>query len=91
MAEKRAQMQSMISDWQESGKSKKQYCLENGIHQAKFYYWLSRIKEETGSSGSFIPIRQSSGKSTIEIIYPNGVRLKVEKELNLLAQLIRLY
>ncbi|WP_394341718.1 IS66 family insertion sequence element accessory protein TnpA [Pedobacter alluvionis] len=39
----------MIEDWQSRGKSKKQYCLENEINEAKFYYWYSRMrrKEDT--------------------------------------------
>jgi len=42
---KSAHMLSMIADWQQSGKSKKAYCVENGISEATFYYWFSRSKE----------------------------------------------
>ncbi|WP_410528657.1 IS66 family insertion sequence element accessory protein TnpA [Sphingobacterium sp. GVS05A] len=31
-------MLSMIADWQQSRKSKKAYCMENGINEATFYY-----------------------------------------------------
>lgn len=82
-------MLSMIADWQQSGKSKKAYCAEKGINEAKFYYWISRIKET--NSGSFITIDKASKQIDIEIIYPNGVRIKVENDLGLLSQLIRLY
>ena len=43
--EKREQMLSMIADWRQSRKSKKTYCAEKGINSAKFYYWISRLKE----------------------------------------------
>lgn len=82
-------MLSMIADWQQSGKSKKAYCAEKGINEAKFYYWISRIKET--NIGSFITIDKASKQIDIEIIYPNGVRIKVENDLGLLSQLIRLY
>lgn len=82
-------MRSMIADWQQSGKSKKSYCAEKGINEAKFYYWISRIKET--NSGRFITIDKSNKHNDIEVIYPNGVRIKVENDLGLLSQLIRLY
>lgn len=52
--EKRAQMLSMIADWQQSGMSKKRYCAENGVNEAGFYYWFSRCKENGTASGGFI-------------------------------------
>lgn len=84
-------MQYMIVDWQRSGKSKKAYCAENGINEATFYYWFSRIKENHTAGGNFITIDKAPRKNDIEIIYPNGVRIKVENDLGLLSQLIRLY
>jgi len=84
-------MLSMIADWQQSGKSKKAYCVENGISEATFYYWFSRSKEDMMTGGSFITIDKNDKKNNVEIIYPNGVRIKIEHDLGLLSQLIRLY
>ena len=84
-------MLSMIADWQHSGKSKKAYCAENGINEAKFYYWIYRIKESDKSAAGFLTIDKASKNNDIEIIYPNGVRIKVTNDLGLLSQLIRLY
>ncbi len=89
--EKREYMLSMIADWQHSGKSKKAYCAENGINEAKFYYWIARTKESDKSSTGFLSIDKASKNNDIEIIYPNGVRIKVANDLGLLSQLIRLY
>ncbi|SDC42724.1 hypothetical protein SAMN04488024_10237 [Pedobacter soli] len=86
-------MLSMIADWQQSGKSKKAYCAENGVDEAKFYYWISRIKESDKSAVGFLTIdKDKAGKHRdVEIIYPNGVRIKVGNDLGLLSQLVRLY
>lgn len=89
--EKRAEMLSMIADWQQSGKSKKEYYQEKGISEATFYYWLSRSKEENNSNGSFIATDKTVKKNDIEVIYLNGVRINAGSDLVLLAQLIRLY
>ena len=88
---KRERMLSMIADWQDSGKSKKSYCAEKGINEATFYYWFSRMRENNTSRGSFITIDKVRGKSDVEIIYPNGVRIKIENDLALVSHLIRLY
>ena len=89
--EKRAQMLSMIADWQQSGMSKKRYCAENGINEATFYYWFSRSKEKQAGIGGFIAIDNAGRKSEVEVIYPNGVRIKADTDPGLLSQLIRLY
>ena len=84
-------MRAMIEDWQSSGKSKKEYCLEKGINEARFYYWYSRINGKEDTPRGFIPIERHSGIREIEVFYPYGVILKVNVDLALLAQLIRLY
>ncbi len=84
-------MLSMIADWHQSGKSKKAYCAANGIKEATFYYWFLRSKENDMASGSFIAIDKSFKKSEVEVIYPNGVRIRLDSDLALLSQLIRLY
>ena len=91
LEEKRSAMVEMIADWRSSGKSKKRYCLEKGINEAKFYYWFSRSKETKDSSTGFVPIQKPSGVKEIEVVYPNGVKLKVGGDLILLSQLIHLY
>jgi len=90
--DKREHMQWLISDWRESGKSKKQYCLENGVSSSTFYYWFSRSKSPSGYSEGFVEIARAKPEIVaVEIIYPNGVKLKVEPDVALLSQLIRLY
>lgn len=84
-------MFAMIADWQQSGMSKKRYCAEKGINEATFYYWYSRSKENVSALGSFISIEKTSKKREVEVIYPNGVRIKADTDLGLLSQLILLY
>lgn len=81
----------MIADWQQSGKSKRSYCRENGINEAVFYYWFTRSNEQLSETGKFIIIEEDRIENEIELIYPNGVRLKVAGNLALLSRLIKLY
>lgn len=87
----KTQRLAMIADWQQSGKSKRAYCKANGINEAVFYYWLERSNENKSKIGKFIAIEEETPKGEIELIYLNGVRLKVANNLVLLSQLIKLY
>jgi len=81
----------MISDWKQSGQSKKAYCAANGIKEATFYYWFSRSKSADTGSGGFIAIEKTGRQSEVEVIYPNGVRIKASHDPGLISQLIHLY
>lgn len=91
LEEKRIAMSSVIEDWRSSGKSKKRYCIDNGINEAKFYYWFSRINQAAAPAAGFIPIQKQSSIKEIEVVYPNGVKLKVDADLSPLSRLIHLY
>lgn len=80
----------MITDWRKSGKSKRLYCREHGINPSTFYYWFSRVKKEEEEAVGFVTIEKPVPNKTIEITYPNGVRLRVENDLALVSQLIHL-
>ncbi len=87
----KTQKLAMIADWQQSGKSKRAYCRENGINEAVFYYWFTRSDETKSETGKFIAFEEETPQDEIELIYPNGVRLRVANNLALLTQLIKLY
>ena len=88
--EKREKMLSLVADWKASGLTQKAFSTLHGIKVATLGYWVARSKELDGNH--FIPITRGSARSSepIEIIYPTGVRLRVEANLALIAQLIRL-
>jgi hypothetical protein len=53
---------------------------------------VSRSKECNPATSHFITLPSGLSKvsSQVEILYPNGVRVKVDQDLALIAQLIRL-
>ena len=83
-------MLSLVADWKASGLTQKAFSALHGIKVATLGYWVARSKEWDGNN--FIPLTSGSVRSSevIEIIYPTGVRLRVEANLALIAQLIRL-
>ena len=87
---------SLIEECRSSGLAVRDYCSLQGIHPSNFYYWAKRQRsvEESG----FVPVtiskpaKQSFSQQMVEIVYPNGVslRLGAETDIRMLAQLTRL-
>lgn len=88
-------MYSHVEDWQISGLTQSKYCESVGIKLATFSYWVVKFKSETERecSSNFIAIGKTpktEGKE-YEIVYPNGVKLRVEtKDLSELYSLVNL-
>lgn len=94
--EQREKMFLLLKSCKESGKSNKDFCQENGIGQAMFYYWQKKFMEtQNEKPESFIPVqfkKENGHSDPMEIIYPNGVRIKVSSttELSIVRTLIGL-
>jgi len=66
--------------------SNKDFCYQHGIGQAMFYYWQKKLAEsQSNKPESFIPVQVTKYKEhpEMEIIYPNGVRLKLSPTTDL--------
>ena len=77
--EHQSRMFAIVEKWQESGNTQKQFCREQEIPTARFYYWLKRYKNQRIRTEGFLPVRVEEYpgmNDRIEIIYPNGVRLQ---------------
>lgn len=88
----REEMYPIIETWQRSGKSKIDFCRAHGIIKSVFFYWCKKYREEN-QEGGFIPLSVSPPSTTqmpcIEILYPNGVTLKLPADTS--AVLVRQY
>lgn len=104
MTKKEEKMFALVEAWRESGKTRKQFCNDHNIKVSTFAYWITRKhKIERSGNGQgheysppgFLSVDVSgSGHRTtsVDIHYPNGVRLSVPMgETALISDLIRLY
>jgi transposase-like protein len=85
---------ALVKSFKESGIPRKEYCIQHGISLATFYNWSKKFREtELNRQEKFIPVvihasakraEQDFVKNTeIEISYPNGVRVKLNQEMDL--------
>ena len=74
----REQMRIMITDWQDSGLSQKQYCVLHNIRYHIFHYWYKQFREQHSEvpSASFIAIQAAPEASGyIEMFFAEGKRI----------------
>lgn len=98
--EKKDRMVNHVERWHQSGLTKKDYCIDHQLSYYQFKYWckqLGYVKERQSRKASmdFIslhPVKQTwkNEESIIEILYPNGVCLKISSStpLNIIQSLI---
>lgn len=81
-------MADMISSWQQSGQSKKEFCAEHQIKAHTFQYWYQKYQAEqipSQAESAFIrlsPAEELSPHYHYTISYPNGVRLQIGREVS---------
>lgn len=75
------QMYAMIEECNQSGLSKRDYCMSKNMNEARFLLLAKKYQEKDKSNSGFIkPDTRSGSKQskTIEIIFPNGVRIATD-------------
>ena len=91
------EMLLLMKEFEDSGLTQKQFSASKDIGFHKFNYWYRKLKREDEESPGFLRVdtssrRASIGSDPLEVVYPNGVKLKVAcGDLSLLSSLIRLY
>ena len=70
---KAEQMHQHIEACNKSGLTVSAYCVQNSIVKSNYYYWLKKLNGENKAAG-FVALSVGES-SSVEIIYPNGVRL----------------
>lgn len=92
--EQQEEMFALVESYQQSSQSQKEFCQEQGIKPSTFSYWIKKKRLSEKPSVGFIKIDTTPAleENHLEILYPNGVRLKIkEKDLSVISALIRLY
>lgn len=91
---KEQEMFALINEFEDSSLSGREFCETKGLVPSTFYYWKKKkARNESPGSGGFIAISPNTVKNgSLELIYPNGIRLRLEvSQFPLVSKLLRLY
>lgn len=87
-------MFAIIEQWESSQESREAFCQSHNLSVSTFSYWrtkYAKAKKQAGEPG-FVQL-QACMSDNLEVIYPNGVRVKVPQgsslaDLRALIQLV---
>ena len=69
------QKEELILQWQQSGKSRKEFCQEQGITYNSLVGWCKQFKDRKASSGfTEVKVRSDSGLFA-QVTLPGGIRI----------------
>jgi transposase-like protein len=89
---KSEQMLQSVQQWKESGLTQKDYCQMIGVKRTTFANWVRRSREKAGSGFLAISPPSRPVSQSIEVVYPNGVRVKAStSDIPVLSALIRIF
>ena len=89
---KEQEMFALIEEYESSSLSGKKFCKIKGLVPSTFYYWKKK-KYGQNSSAGFVTITptRSSVPMEVELIFPNGVHLRMNgSDPELIAKLVQL-
>jgi len=75
--EKREYYRKLIEEQESSGKGVKEFCVEQGIVVARFFYWRIKIKRSAAPQFRRVEL-QSKACSQVEMELSSGIKLKVK-------------
>ncbi|MGZ0015427.1 IS66 family insertion sequence element accessory protein TnpA [Yeosuana sp. AK3] len=85
-------MYALVEEFESSGLGGRDFCKIKGLVPSTFYYWKKK-KYSQNSSGGFVTIKpiRSSSVMEVELIFPNGVQLRMNgSDPELIAKLVQI-
>ena len=81
--------QTQINNWQQSGKSQRQFCTDNQLSYSTFCYWRTKFSQTNKPDRKWLPVKVTAA-SSVSVILPSGIRIETSAE-TLLALLPGFY
>lgn len=78
----REEKERLLALWKESGKTRKEFCLEQGINYGTFATWPYESTRRTASAFKEIKLDQASGSLFAQVHFPSGVRIDFYQPLS---------
>lgn len=85
-------MLQLVEMYEQSGQSQRAFCQDQGLKLSQFTYWIHKVRKEKQPASGFIQVTATDPAALLEVLYPNGVKVRVEaQDLQLISRLLHLY
>ncbi len=83
-------MEAMVTSYQSSGLTQREFCLQERIKLPTFSYWYRKVcaKTESMTSG-FTEVTAPVDAAGLEVVFPNGVIIRGIQDLTIIHQLTK--
>jgi len=73
-------MERLITDFESSGMTVKEFCIQEGLSKSTFEYWRRKLKRNQAAKSSgfqqILPVRQLPSEQ-IRLLGPNGITIEL--------------
>lgn len=84
-------MEATVASFKSSGLTQREFCQRENIKLPTFSYWYRKVGTgATAISSGFTEVTPSLPSGGLEVVYPNGVRIRGIQDLSLLQLLVKL-
>lgn len=84
-------MEAVVASFQSSGLTQREFCQRENIKLPTFSYWYRKLGAgATPTSSGFTEVTPTLPSDVLELVYPNGVRIRGIQDLSLLQLLVKL-
>ena len=79
----RTKWEQIVSDWESSGKSQRQYSEEAGVEVGKLNYWKRKLRpEKLEEQPKFKKLEFSTSSTSFELVTTSGTMIRVPERFN---------
>lgn len=88
---KEEEMFALIDEFKNSSLTARDFCKSKGVIPSTFYYWKKKYGQNSSTGFVTINPTRSSVVMEVELIFPNGVQLRMNgSDPDLIAKLVQL-
>lgn len=72
------EMQVVISEWETSGLTKKEFCRQRGLRYPTFHYWIKQVGSDRQKGFTEVSLQADTRVGLFEITFPSGARISLQ-------------
>jgi hypothetical protein len=84
------EMEAAVASFQSSGLTQREFCLRENIKLPTFSYWYRKVNRNASATSNpvFTEVTAPEQPLGLEVVFPNGVRVRGIRDLSQIRQLI---
>ena len=78
----RQEKEELLSQWKQSGKSRKEFCQEQGINYGTFVTWPHEYNRKVKAGFKEVKLVQPAPSLFAQVYFPSGIRVDIFQQFS---------